>query len=260
MIVKQDFLNKLKSLGLNTYEAKLWLALLSVGTSTAGELSDIANVPRSRSYDVLEGLEKKGFIITRLGKPIKYLAIPPEEVLERVKQKIRKKYEDKTDSMDKLKESNLMNDLHELHNQAASQSKPLDLTGSIKGRDKIYTQLSTMIRNADNSVVLLTTEEGFKRKSEKLSRSIEKAKKKGVDIKTYIFGKKKLEQLKKHQSILNPEYTDKINSRMCIVDNKEAMLMLYNDGSLNEDHDVAVWLKAPYVASALKDLVHHTHK
>ena len=62
MIVQFDFLNKLKALGLNSYEAKLWVALLSVGTSTAGELSDIANVPRSRSYDVLEGLEKKGFI------------------------------------------------------------------------------------------------------------------------------------------------------------------------------------------------------
>ena len=88
MIVQFDFLNKLKALGLNSYEAKLWVALLSVGTSTAGELSDIANVPRSRSYDVLEGLEKKGFIITQIGKPIKYLAIPPEEVLERVKESI----------------------------------------------------------------------------------------------------------------------------------------------------------------------------
>ena len=100
MIVQQDFLTKLKSLGLNSYEAKLWTALLSLGTSTAGELSDVANVPRSRSYDVLEGLEKKGFIIARLGKPIKYLAIPPEEVLDRVKQKVKKEYNDKTKYMD----------------------------------------------------------------------------------------------------------------------------------------------------------------
>ena len=45
---------KTKVFGLNTYEARIWTALLSRGISTAGELSDIANVPRSRSYDVLE--------------------------------------------------------------------------------------------------------------------------------------------------------------------------------------------------------------
>ncbi len=59
MIVQTEFLKKIKDFGLNTYEAKVWTALLSRGVSTAGELSDIANVPRSRSYDILESLEKK---------------------------------------------------------------------------------------------------------------------------------------------------------------------------------------------------------
>jgi len=81
MIVKEDFLNKIRSLfSLNLYEARIWTALLSRGVSTAGELSDIGNVPRSRAYDVLESLEKKGFIIMKLGKPIKYLAVEPKEV------------------------------------------------------------------------------------------------------------------------------------------------------------------------------------
>ncbi|MBT3451388.1 hypothetical protein HN448_05455, partial [archaeon] len=45
MIVQKDFLAKLKDFGLNSYESKLWVALLSRGVSTAGELSDISNVP-----------------------------------------------------------------------------------------------------------------------------------------------------------------------------------------------------------------------
>ena len=71
MIVQKDFLNKLKDFGLNSYESKLWVALLSRGVSTAGELADISSVPRSRAYDVLESLEKKGFIVMKVGKPIK---------------------------------------------------------------------------------------------------------------------------------------------------------------------------------------------
>ena len=89
MIVKEEFLSKLRRFfNLNLYEVKIWTALLSRGVSTAGELSDIANVPRSRSYDVLESLEKKGFVIMKLGKPIKYIAVPPKEVVERVKKKV----------------------------------------------------------------------------------------------------------------------------------------------------------------------------
>ncbi|MBI2124989.1 TrmB family transcriptional regulator [Candidatus Woesearchaeota archaeon] len=79
MIVQKEFLDKLKDFGLNSYERKLWIALLSRGVSSAGELSDISNVPRSRAYDVLESLEKKGFIVVKVGKPIKYLAVSPSE-------------------------------------------------------------------------------------------------------------------------------------------------------------------------------------
>src|SRR3990167_7609374 len=90
MIVKEEFLNKLRQFfGLNLYEVKIWTALLSRGVSTAGELSDIGNVPRSRAYDVLESLEKKGFVVMKLGKPIKYLAVDPKEVVERVKKLIK---------------------------------------------------------------------------------------------------------------------------------------------------------------------------
>src|SRR3989338_6588951 len=102
MIVKKDFLNRIKDFGLNSYESKLWTALLSRGVSTAGELSDIANVPRSRTYDVLESLEKKGFIIMKLGKPIKYVAVPPVEVLERVKKKVKEDTDEHLKNLEKV--------------------------------------------------------------------------------------------------------------------------------------------------------------
>ena len=89
MIVKEEFLNQLRRIfNLNLYEVRIWTALLSRGVSTAGELSDIGNVPRSRTYDILESLEKRGFIIMKLGKPIKFIALKPEEVIERAKKNV----------------------------------------------------------------------------------------------------------------------------------------------------------------------------
>ena len=61
MIIDKDLLKKVRSsFDLNEYEVKIWTALLSKGVATAGELAEISNVPRSRSYDVLESLEKRG--------------------------------------------------------------------------------------------------------------------------------------------------------------------------------------------------------
>ena len=66
MIVKEEFMGKLRRhFNLNLYEVRIWTALLSRGVSTAGELSSISDVPRSRTYDILESLEKKGFNIIK---------------------------------------------------------------------------------------------------------------------------------------------------------------------------------------------------
>ena len=90
MIVKEELLKKLRaSFDLNIYEVKIWTALLCRGVATAGELSDISQIPRSRSYDVLDSLEKKGFVMMKLGKPIKYLAIKPEEIIRRIKDQVK---------------------------------------------------------------------------------------------------------------------------------------------------------------------------
>ena len=85
----QEHLAKLKNIGLNSYEVKLWIALISKGLSTAGELSDISNVPRSRCYDVLESLKNKGFVFVERGKPAKYGAHPPKSTIKNIKEKIK---------------------------------------------------------------------------------------------------------------------------------------------------------------------------
>ena len=65
--MKQELINKIRDyFDLNVYETKVWLALLGKGIASAGEVAGISKVPRSRTYDVLETLEKKGFAIVKL--------------------------------------------------------------------------------------------------------------------------------------------------------------------------------------------------
>src|SRR3989344_4521245 len=105
MVIDNGFHEKLKLFGLNSYQAKLWTALLSRGVATAGELSDISNVPRSRAYDVLESLEKKGIIVMKIGKPIKYIAVPPNEVVKRVQSKLKVEADNQSKPLEEKKTS-----------------------------------------------------------------------------------------------------------------------------------------------------------
>jgi HTH-type transcriptional regulator, sugar sensing transcriptional regulator len=252
MIVQESFLKKIKDFGLNSYEAKIWTALLSRGVSTAGELSDIAGVPRSRSYDILESLEKKGFIVMKIGKPIKYLAIPPEEVVERVKRRVVSQAEEQNKTLDQLKGSDVLSELNLLHSQGIDMVNPTDLTAIIKGRNQIYNHISSMVKGAKKSVIIMTTEDGLIRKHQHLGNVLKKSAEKGVSIKILapLSSKSKeiVQEFRKFSDVQNISGT---GARLCIIDNKEIAFMLSDDAKTHPNYDSAVWVNTPIFAETL---------
>jgi sugar-specific transcriptional regulator TrmB len=255
MIVKEEFLSKLRRFfSLNLYEVKIWTALLSRGVATAGELSDIANVPRSRSYDVLESLERKGFVIMKLGKPIKYIAVPPAEVLERVKKNMYSYAQEKIKRLDELKSNDVLGELNVLHKQGITLIEPADLSGSLKGRHNLYNHLEMTIRNASKSVTLMTTSQGFLRKVEGLKPVLEKLKKKGVKIRIAApLNKDTKAALKDISSVAEVRNADS-KARFCIVDGKEIVFMILDDKEVHPTYDVGIWVNTPFFAKALDGL------
>jgi HTH-type transcriptional regulator, sugar sensing transcriptional regulator len=260
MIVQTDFLNRLRDFGLNSYESKLWAALLSRGISTAGELSDIANVPRSRSYDVLESLEKKGFIIVKIGKPIKYIAVPPEEVLERVKRKISDNADKQTKMLEQFKESEILEELNLLHKTGIDLVDPSDMSGCLKGRSNVYAHLSSMIKNSEKSVILMTTTTGLARKSDEFSRAFRKAHEKGVKIRIAApitkANKNSVAELSKYAEIRS---TDN-KGRFLLVDGKDLSFMVMDDESVHPTYDLGLWVKSNFFASNVERMFDHMWK
>jgi sugar-specific transcriptional regulator TrmB len=74
-------LERLQRLGLTSYEARAYLALLRRDSCTAAETARLAGLPRQRVYDVLSSLVEKGLASTRPGRAVKYAATPPEHAL-----------------------------------------------------------------------------------------------------------------------------------------------------------------------------------
>lgn len=255
MIVGEEFLKKIKEFGLNSYEAKIWAALLSRGVSTAGELSDIANVPRSRSYDILESLEKKGFIVMKIGKPIKYIAVPPEEVVERVKKNVKHTADERVATLEKLRESDILDELNMLHKKGVDLVDPTDVTGAVKGRDNIHDQFNLMLKTAEENVILVTTEEGIIRKADVLERAFKKAANRGVKIEIAApHTEKSKEAIARLSNYATIRELDGLNTRFCVIDCKEILFMLMADNDVHPMYDVGIWINTPFFAQALTEL------
>ena len=256
MIVKDEFLSRLRKIfDINLYEVKVWTALLSRGVSTAGELSSISDVPRSRTYDILETLEKKGFIVMKLGKPIKFIALKPSEVIERVKKNLTVEANERSKRLDKLKSEDILEELSTLFHEGVKFVEPSDLSGSIKGRQNLYNHLDMMIRDAENTVTIVTTAAGLNRKLEALMPVLEKAKKRGVKIRIAAPIDDSNRKIAKDLSkVADVKDSGKMRARFAIVDSQQLLFMVLDDATVHPSYDIAIWMSTNFFASTMEGL------
>ena len=258
MIIKEEFLSRLRKIfDLNLYEARVWTALLSRGVSTAGELSSISDVPRSRTYDILESLEKKGFIVMKIGKPIKFVALKPEEVIERVKKNLIVDATEKSKRLEKLKGEDVLEELSSLFTNGVKFVEPSDLSGSLRGRQNMYNHLDMMIRGAEKTITIVTTAEGLNRKMEALYPALEKAKSSGIKI---MIGAQvnsdNLRIAKELTKVAEVKDTSGValKGRFAIVDSEQLVFMLMDDSIVHPNYDVAVWISTEFFAMVLEQM------
>lgn len=83
-----DLIDKLKEIGFNTYEAKVYVALLKKYPATGYEVAKLANIPQSRTYDTLKVLEEKNIVASTNTKPVSYTPVKPKQILSGYKKKI----------------------------------------------------------------------------------------------------------------------------------------------------------------------------
>ena len=83
-----EIVEKLKEFGFNSYEAKVYIALLKKYPATGYEISQIADIPQSRAYDALKSLVVSKVVFSTEEKPQKYTPVAPKELMQRFKRKM----------------------------------------------------------------------------------------------------------------------------------------------------------------------------
>lgn len=81
MSYSNDLVELIQQLGLNLYESRAYLALLSKGQASPRDLGEITTIPQSRTYDVLQSLKQKGFALTAPSYDRMYSPVEPEQML-----------------------------------------------------------------------------------------------------------------------------------------------------------------------------------
>ncbi len=250
MIVKQELVGRIKDyFGLNIYETKVWLALLKKGIASAGEVAEASGIPRSRTYDVLESLEKNGFAIAKLDKPVKYIGVKPKIILEKLKNNVRKDATEKMLELSKIKDSVEYTSLEELYNEGMIPVQKEDLSLALRGKSNISNHIKELIIDTKEELIICTDANEFASKIKLFQQTFEVLKKSEIKINVVLFGDEKLIKQISGKLGIKIKKTN-INSKFFIIDRKKILFYI----SKNQDEDSAIWLNSEFFAQAFASL------
>jgi sugar-specific transcriptional regulator TrmB len=252
MAIKAELVHKVKNyFNLNIYETKVWLALLTKGVASAGEIAEISGVPRSRTYDVLESLEKQGFAMQKIGKPVKYFAVKPTTVIEKLKKNTMDSMNDKITTLSNIKETQEYQELETLHSSNDELIKKQDISGTIKGRTNINTQITEIINSGEKELILCAPVSEIKRRIKLIEPIFKKLKDSKIKVNIALNGSEEDIKLINDKLDIKAKKSD-INSAFYIVDRSQILFML-NDTDDNSEQ-MAVWFSSPFFVKSFTSI------
>ena len=139
---------------LGEYEIEAYLAVLEHGELTASEIADRTESPQPRVYDTVRSLSDRGLVELRESRPMKIVAVAPEDALDGVKQ-----------SLDDL--------VSELEARYTAPARDTEAVSLVKSRSTILRYIEEIIDGAEYELVLSLTPDLLRRFHEELSVAID---------------------------------------------------------------------------------------
>jgi sugar-specific transcriptional regulator TrmB len=136
----EEAIEGLARLGLTTYEARVFLALQKLGSASASEVSEVADVPRSQVYGAAERLEERGLVETRQSTPTVYRPVPLEQARTRLLDRLAETGAETFDHLDTVRES-----------QADTERS--EAIWLVKGDEAVTSRVADLVGVADERVL-----------------------------------------------------------------------------------------------------------
>jgi|SRR5580765_2981911 len=142
---------RLVELGLTSYEARAYLALVRRDASSPSDVARLSRIPRQRIYDVLKTLVQKGLATHRPGPPTKYAAVAPEFAIERLTLARR-------EELDRIERSSreLIDLLSPAFVEGQKERDPLDYIEVLRDRAAINERFGELQEGIEKEILVFT--------------------------------------------------------------------------------------------------------
>lgn len=208
----------LRELGLTAYESAVYLSLVEQGVMTASEVSENASVPFSKVYEVLNRLERKGWVDIERGRPTRYFAKSPTEAFEGTRHKVEKRMMDW--------EQTVKDELQPLFEKRELREKP-DIW-ILRGEANVLAKLQEMLGKARRQVMIAAP--SFARElAEKAMPLFSILRLGDVEVLIMVAGSPREWNLERLSGVARVRGRDNMFGGGVIVDSEEALLFLGED-------------------------------
>jgi len=228
---------QLTALGLSTYAARTFVALVSLGEGTAEGVSEVADVPRTRVYDAAEELRERGLVDVKQANPKRFWAISTETAGRHFQQEYDHRVTSLTDALETL----------------ATSDRTSEQRGvwTVTGRDTVTERVVDFVSAADDEVVYMTVEDLL---TEETGEALSAASDRGVSIR--LGGMSDASERRLATSVPDAEVFDSLwdwsdtpAGRLLMVDEERTLVSVLVDGdearSSDTRDETAIWGAGP---------------
>jgi sugar-specific transcriptional regulator TrmB len=174
--VSEQTVSALLDFGFTFLQARVYLALLSLGAGRASHVASTAGIVRPEAYRILRELATKGLVQTNLGSPATYTATAPNEALSILLEQAK----NKVTILDKKKVP-LIKSLSSIH--AGTNDTNDQRLSVITGGGNLVVKLNQMMTDAKEECVGIVSRYGLRRFAEdKTAGAMISSKKRGVRV------------------------------------------------------------------------------
>lgn len=251
MLLQDEDIRSLTQIGFTEAQAKLYLALLTIGKTDAKTLAKQAGVPRQAAYRTLGELQEKGLVERIISLPQEYRAIPLRDGLAVM---IRLKANEYTQIMENAKEFLYRYDIQQ-EETATDQEYSISI---IEGKETIIRKSIHASESAKQEICIFSTFQRWTQTKMELYDTVEKNLKRGVKYRVIIepptgdfFFTKEFKPVLIHPNYEIRVATEKLKINASLFDNKEASFSFYPSKALSESP--VVWTNHPSLLIGFRD-------
>ncbi|HUK75415.1 MAG TPA: helix-turn-helix domain-containing protein [Nitrososphaerales archaeon] len=226
--------------GLSERESLVYLSLLANGKQSAGEIAKAVQIRRMEAYRIIKRLADSAIVEAAPGNPVKYTAVPIEQVVAMMMDRQMKKLDEMEKGRAEVVSLGKMMAL-----QPASERDEYSFK-MVQGREQIYGQVLRMVAGSQSNLdMVLTRNDLMQLHILGLAESLRDAKKRGVKARVISVCDHQTteasEAVMRAAELRHSE--DFVKSRIVVSDGVQVLVSLVLDdvAGRKNDRDVAIW-------------------